>query len=277
MNTPEVSTWALAWGARDIPFAPQAWLDSPALQALQRRLEQAALFSTVCLVTGPNGVGKSAAVGRWLWKLDPQHFEPVALTQASLGGAGLLAAIAQKLGQSPCFRREGNLRRIETALEQLERRRLVLVLDEAQLYSFSALEEIRLLLGLNLPERPAFGLVLVGDDYLLDTLKVRHHRALYSRVAARVSLEPWSAEQCQDWLRHAWTLAGLPARALEAAAIELLVKAAAGLPRSLQILARAAWLQAAQAGQTVLAADHVQAAIDVVPCVPGREREGLPP
>ena len=66
-------------------------------------------------------------------------------------------------------------------------------------------------------------------------------------------------------------------RALEAAAIELLVKAAAGLPRSLQILARAAWLQAAQAGQTVLAADHVQAAIDVVPCVPGREREGLPP
>jgi hypothetical protein len=80
--------------------------------------------------------------------------------------------------------RERNLISIEEALAELERRTLVLAMDEAQNYSHDALEEIRLLLGLNLPERPAFALLLVGDDYLLGTLRLRHHRALYSRISA---------------------------------------------------------------------------------------------
>jgi type II secretory pathway predicted ATPase ExeA len=227
----------------------------------------------VCLLSGPNGVGKSAAVGRWLWKLDPQHFQPVALTQASLSGSGLLSTLAQKLGQGFCFRRENNLRRIEKALEELERRRLLIVLDEAQHYGFPALEELRLLLGLNLPTTPCFGLILVGDDYLLESLKLRHQRALYSRIAAQVRMESWTPEQSQNWIHHAWTQAGLSMRALEAAAVELLVKFSGGVPRSLQLLARAAWLQAAQAGKTQLECAHVQAALDLVPCVPGRERE----
>jgi hypothetical protein len=37
-----------------------------------------------------------------------------------------------------------------------------------------------MLLGLNLPEQPAFALILVGDPYLLSTLRLRSHRALYS-------------------------------------------------------------------------------------------------
>lgn len=74
------------------------------------------------------------------------------------------------------------------SLGELERRIPVLVLDEAQNYSHSAFEEVRLLLGLNLPEAPAFALVLIGDEYLLSSLKLRHHRALYSRLACQVSL-----------------------------------------------------------------------------------------
>jgi hypothetical protein len=36
---------------------------------------------------------------------------------------------------------------------------------------------VRLLLGLNLAEPPAFGLVLIGDEYLLNTLRLRQHRS----------------------------------------------------------------------------------------------------
>jgi hypothetical protein len=117
-------------------------------------------------------------------------------------------------------------------LKKLERRRLLIVLDEAQHYGFPALEELRLLLGLNLPTVPCFGLILVGDDYLLESLKLRHHRALYSRIAAQVRMEPWTPEQAQNWIHQAWTQAGLSMRALEAAAVELLVKSSGGVPRS---------------------------------------------
>ena len=271
MNSSELLTWARAWGANDVPFNPLVWIETPSWSRMQRHLEQTAAFASVCLVSGPNGVGKSASVGRWLWQLDERLFAPIALTHASLSGCGLLSALTQKLGQAPCFRREGNLQRFEKALDQLERRRLVVVLDEAQHYSFNALEEIRLLLGLNLPSQPKFGLILVGDDYLLDGLKLRHHRALYSRIGAHCPLEAWTMEQAQSWIQKAWTHVGLSSRAIEPAAIELLTKASSGVPRSLQLLARAAWLNAAQAGTTQLGCEHVKLALEQIPCVPGRD------
>ena len=68
---------------------------------------------------------------------------------------------------------------MKRSLAKLGRVIPVLLLDEAQNYAMGALEEIRMLLGLNLPEQPAFALILVGDPYLLSTLRLRSHRALY--------------------------------------------------------------------------------------------------
>jgi hypothetical protein len=56
---------------------------------------------------------------------------------------------------------------------------------------------------------------------------------------------------------------------LEAAAAELLVNASAGLPRSLCLLARAAWINAALEKAQKVTPAHVNAAIHQVPCVPG--------
>jgi type II secretory pathway predicted ATPase ExeA len=136
-------------------------------------------------------------------------------------------------------------------------------------YSQPSLEEVRLLLGLNLPEQPAFALVLIGDEYLLSSLKLRNQRALYSRLACQLSLAPWTSAQCAQYLSAALSAVGLSASAIEPAALELLASASAGLPRSLCLLARAAWIAAAtEQAQKILAA-HVQLAIQQVPCVPG--------
>src|SRR5207244_9089611 len=110
-------------------------------------------------------------------------------------GRSVLAALTLKLGKPAGHRRERNLQSMEEALAELERKSLVVVLDEAQNYSTMALEEVRLLLGLNLPERPAFALVLVADDYLLGTLRLRHQRALYSRISCHHCLNPWNASE----------------------------------------------------------------------------------
>ena len=271
MKNAELLQWARAWGANAVPFSALHWFDTPALQGVRRHLELAAAFQSVLLLTGSNGVGKSALASQWLWKLDARIFLPVGLTQSSLSGCGLLAALAHKLGQSQSFRREGNLQRIETALGQLDQRKLVVVLDEAQLYSHAALEEIRLLLGLNLPTEPTFALILIGDDYLLDSLRLRHHRALYSRLSAHATLGAWTLEESQRYLFKALEAVGLPTRALDPAAAEQLAKAGGGLPRSLQLLARSAWLQAAASARQSITPEDVQCALQQVPCVPGLE------
>jgi len=271
-NDPDLSLVSRQWGATAVPFGlvnAQDWLESPSGQKALNALNQTAALRSVMLLSGPNGSGKSALAGRWMRSLDTRLFHPLCLTQATLSGTGVLSALATKLGKPASFRRERNLQLIEDALDELERRILVVILDEAQNYNHATLEEVRLLLGLNLPEQPAFALVLIGDDYLLSSLKLRNQRALYSRLACQVTLEPWSPAQCVQYLTAALVAVGLSGSALEPAAADLLAKASAGLPRSLCLLARAAWIAAATDQTRKITALHVQSALQQVPCVPG--------
>ena len=239
----DLSLLARQWGATAVPFGlvnANDWLETAGAQQTLTCLSQTAALRSVLLLSGPNGVGKSALVGRWMRSLDPRLFCPVCLTQATLSGTAILTALATKLGKPASFFRQRNLQLIEEALQELERRILVVILDEAQNYSQPSLEEVRLLQGLNLPEQPAFALVLIGDEYLLASLKLRNQRALYSRLACQVSLSPWTPSQCAQYLSAGLTAVGLSAAVLEPAAVELLASASAGLPRSLCLLARAA-------------------------------------
>lgn len=268
----QLSLWARQWGATAVPFGlvnAEDWLETPEAHKTLNCLNQSAALRSVMLLSGPNGVGKSALVGRWMRSLETRLFCPVCLTQATLSGTGILAALASKLGKPASFQRRCNLQLLEEALGELEPRIMVVILDEAQNYSQPALEEVRLLLGLNLPQQPAFALVLIGDEYLLASLKLRNQRALYSRLACHVSLGPWTPAQCAQYLNAGLSAVGLSGAVLEAAAAELLTSASAGLPRSLCLLARAAWIAAATANVQKIAAAHVQMAIEQVPCVPG--------
>lgn len=271
-NELDLSLLARQWGATAVPFGlvnAQDWLETLSAQKALSALNQTAALRSAMLLSGPNGSGKSALAGRWMRSLDSRIFHPLCLTQATLSGTGVLSALATKLGKPTSFRRERNLQLLEEALDELERRILVVILDEAQNYNHTTLEEVRLLLGLNLPEQPAFALVLIGDDYLLSSLKLRNQRALYSRLACQIVLEPWTAPQCTEYLTTALGAVGLSGSALEPGAAELLAKASAGLPRSLCLLARAAWIAAASDQTRKINTVHVQSAIQQVPCVPG--------
>jgi type II secretory pathway predicted ATPase ExeA len=269
----ELSLLARQWGASAVPFGEltaEAWLETPPSQHALAALDQAATLRSVLLLAGPNGVGKSALVARWLARLDRRLFCPLLLTHASLSACGLLSALVSQLGKRPAFRRETNLAAIAAALAELGNVVPVIVLDEAQALSYGSLEEIRLLLGLNLAEPPAFALVLIGDEYLLGTLRLRQHRSLFSRIAFQASLLPWSTPQIAQYLQQSFAAVGISRPAIEPAALNLLTSASSGLARSLCLLARAAWIQAASAGAQSIQPPHVQAAIQQVPSAVGQ-------
>ncbi len=175
---------------------------TPAWEAALGLLNQTAALRSVMLLTGDNGVGKSALAAPWLESLEPKLYLPLAITQATLSATGLMAVLLHKLGQPATLYRNRNLVALEKALAELGRLTPVLVRDEAQQYPPGALEEIRLLLGLNLSRQPTFALVLLGDPYLQDTLRLQHHRALYSRIAARCTLPVLEPAQIEPYLAH---------------------------------------------------------------------------
>jgi len=273
-NAPNLDLALLArqWGATAVPFgelSAGAWLETPQNQRALSLLDQTAALRSVLLLAGPNGVGKSALAARWLKGLDRRLFAPLLLTHASLSGCGVLAALATQLGKPATFRREANLALIEAALAELGKVVPLIVLDEAQSFGYGSLEEIRLLLGLNLAEPSAFGLVLIGDEYLLGTLRLRQHRSLFSRIACHLTLGPWTAPLVAQYVEQSLAAVGINRPALEPAALHLLTSASSGLARSLCLLCRAAWIEAAGAGAQTIEPAHVQAAIERVPGAAG--------
>ncbi len=261
------------WGARAVPFtdqpgeAPFAW---PGWEQAVRLLNQTAALRSLMLLTGDNGVGKSALAAHWLASLEPKAYLPLVITQATLSAGGLLAMLARKLGQTPSFFRSHTLHRLEEAFKELGRLTPVLVLDEAQLYPPGALEEVRLLLGLNLARQPVLALILIGDNYLPDTLRLQQHKALYSRISVQYQLQALERSQVEAYLVHGFRQAGLDRPCLQPAALELLAAASSGIPRLLNLLARAAWLAAAQANLNTIGPEHVQAALELVPAARDR-------
>jgi len=261
---------AHAWGAQGVPFSDQPKAELFRTASLERAtalLNQSAALRSVMLLSGENGVGKSALAGRWLRSLEPKVYFPVCITQASLTGIGVLALFLQKLGKTPKYQRSTNLKLLEEAFAELGRVIPVLLLDEAQNYNTSALEEVRMLLGLNLPEQPAFALILVGDQYLLSALRLRSHRAHYSRIAAHVCIESLKPAELEPYLEHQLRQVGIERSCFETAALELLASASEGIPRTINLLARAAWIEAAKEKALQISAAHLQSALELVPGV----------
>jgi type II secretory pathway predicted ATPase ExeA len=272
----ELELYARGWGATAVPFGPLSelqWLSVPAQERATTLLNQTAALRGVMLLSGGNGMGKSSLVGRWVRQLDSRLYTPVNLTQATLSSSGLLASLARSLGKRASFRRERNLDELSSYLSEHERQTLVIVLDDAQNCTHSTLEELRLLLGLNLPSQPTFALVLIGDEYLLGQLQLRNHRALCSRLGAHHMLCPWTAEEIQTYLKKALEAVGINrSRVFDPAAVDLLVRATAGVPRSVCLLARAAWLEAARADAKEITAATMQQAMEQVPGLAGLAR-----
>jgi type II secretory pathway predicted ATPase ExeA len=256
------------WGARAVPFTESLGSTpflTPVWEQALRLLQQTAALRSLMLLVGDNGAGKSALVAYWLERLEPKAYLPLVITHATLSGSGLLAVLLRKLGQPASLIRSRNLARLEDALKELGRLIPTLVLDEAQLYPPGALDEMRLLLGLNLASQPTFALVLVGDLYLQDTLRLQQHKALYSRISAHCQLPLLERAQIEPYLAHGWRQVGLERPCLSPSALDLLAGASNGNPRLLNLLARAAWIAAAQAGVNTIGPEQVQTALNLVP------------
>jgi type II secretory pathway predicted ATPase ExeA len=272
----ELELYTRSWGATAVPFGPLSdtqWVAIPSQQRALTLLNQTVALRGAMLLSGGNGVGKSTLVGRWVRQLESRLYTPVNLTQATLSSSGLLASLARSLGKRASMRRERNLDELSCYLSEHERETLVIVMDDAQNATHGTLEELRLLLGLNLPSQPTFALILIGDEYLLGQLQLRNHRALCSRLGAYHLLCPWTLEEIQTYLKTGLEAVGINrSKVFEPAAVDLLVRATAGVPRSVCLLARAAWLEAARAEAKEINAPILQQAMEQVPGLAGLTR-----
>lgn len=257
------------WGAAQVPFSDhvKAPFPSEAFTILSTQLEQLAGVRASGVVHGPNGVGKSLCVEHFLRSLPDKRFKTVLISHSSVTGTDLLRLLCVELGRTPRMRRGDNLQEIRQAWQQLDRVWPLLVFEEAQNLSATALEEIRLLSCDRRHGQLPFSLLLVGDSQLLPRLQMGINAALLTRLGFCFALNPWLAEDVHAYIQCRLEEAGIHSNPFEEAALNLLIQAANGLPRAVNHLAQRAVETAAAQNSRLVTATHLHRAIELLPWI----------
>lgn len=117
-------------------------------------------------------------------------------------------------------------------------RNTVLLIDEAQLLSPEALEQIRLLTNLETHTQKLLQIILVGQPELNQLLAQPRLRQLAQRITARFHLAPLSLAETRAYIQHRLRVAGLgPERSpFSARVIRKIHRFSGGIPRRINIL-----------------------------------------
>lgn len=255
------------WGASAWPFAAavQKPYASKAFSEAYDQLIQLLAVKASGVLAGPNGVGKSLLVSALLEQLPQKAYRPILLTHSSITAADLIRHLCKLQGIAVSNRRGDNVLTLRETWQGIAPAWPVLIIEEAQNLSVTAMEEVRLLAADRADTQTPFSLLFVGDENLLARLLLGVNRPLLSRFGFCVQMQTWAPEDLQAYIRSRLQEVAIHTDLLEPQAEQLLLQASGGLPRTLNHLAQRAMEHAARAHSRLIAAEHVRLALKQLP------------
>lgn len=188
------------------------------------------------VITGEVGAGKSTLVAYLMATIDPQRLTAANIVTSALDGEEIVHVVAQSFGLPVAGHDKASaLGAIESFLHEEARagRRCLLIVDEAQNLSVSALEELRMLSNFQLGAHPLLQTLLLGQPefrgLLLESPELEQLR---QRVIATHHLGPMLAKEVQPYIEHRLTCVGWQGRpAFDPAVFGAIHEATGGIPR----------------------------------------------
>ncbi len=273
MNSPSIDILLKSiWGATEPPFAEttESLFETPEIQLVLEQIEQFLAMRSSGVLCGPNGSGKSLILDALVQRLPEKTFAVMKLAHASVTGPDLLRSIVRAYGIEPCMRRSDNVNLLVKHWRNLGSIHPVIILDEAQQLESRAMEEVRLLCAdraqlTGRGRKPAFSLLLCGDDDLLPTLQMGIYKALRSRLGFCLHTAPLSEDQCAQYVSFRWKQCNVQQCPFDDQALTLVYQATERIPRNINQLATAATAVAAREKENVIQQNHVQQALRMIP------------
>lgn len=158
------------------------------------------------VITGEVGAGKSTLVAHMIANVDPAQMRIAQVVTSKLDEAEIVHVVAQAFGLDIAGHDKASaLGAIEAYLnaEANAGRRCLLVVDEAQNLSVSALEELRMLSNFQQGNQPLLQTLLLGQPEFRTTLQTHPQlEQLRQRVIASHHLGPMEREELEPYLTH---------------------------------------------------------------------------
>ncbi len=193
------------------------------------------------VITGDIGAGKTTLVGHLMATIDPARLTAVKIVSTQVGGDDMLRLTAQSFGlQVDGMPKAQILRQVESYLHGQARagRRSLLIVDEAQNLSVSAIEELRMLSNFQLGGHSLLQIFLLGQPEFRDLMKSPHLEQLRQRVIATHHLEPMLESEVEPYILHRLSVVGWNGDpSFTPDAFTAIYAATGGVPRRVNVLA----------------------------------------
>jgi len=232
------------YGLKDRPFQltpnPQCFFASKlhkrALAYLQYGLSQGEGF---IVITGDVGTGKTTIANQLLAKLEPQQIIARQIVTSKLEPDDLLRMICSVFQlQIKEHNKATYLEAISAYLQLLaqQKKRALLLVDEAQNLPLESIEELRMLSNFQQAGRPLLQSFLLGQNELNAIIQSPHMEQFRQRIIASSNLSALNVEDCQAYIEYRIQSAGGSAGLLENGCFPLIHQFSSGIPRKINTL-----------------------------------------
>ena len=245
------------YGLRENPFPDCVqpaffFRTDPHAEAYRSMMLAAEFRTSLGLVTGPSGTGKTLVSQLLLQALDPSKFRAVlVLVSPGLSKTGLVREILSELGVAlpvGVGQVQELMRLLSNHIMELreEGKRLVMIIDEAHLLSSDCLHLVRTISNIETPEEKLSTCLLFAESRLLQRLKNPAYESLCNRIFLRAELETLTPAETEQYVKFRLMTVGRMSDLFTADGIACLHACSGGIPRTLNKLAMLSLIEGAQ-------------------------------
>ena len=192
------------------------------------------------MITGRPGTGKTTLIGELVENLADENVKTANLVCTQLKADDLLKVTAYSFGIDHSIVEKGELlQQLGMLLRRWHRdgHRALLIVDEAQDLSESAMEELRLLTNIQEGGKPLLQIFLLGQPELRDLILSPSMEQVHQRVVAASHLEALKSEETEAYILHRLEKVGWQADpALSKSLFPLIHKFSEGVPRRINLI-----------------------------------------
>jgi general secretion pathway protein A len=216
------------------------------------------------VITGEIGSGKTTLVRHLLKKLDPKNINVGLISNTPQNRDELLQWILMSLGQP--F--EGNTAVLLKCFQDFlysqyaNRRRTILIVDEAQNLGEDALESLRMLSNINVDKYQFLQLILVGQPQLKELLCSPQLLQFAQRVSSDFHLRPLAQADVAKYIDFRLSAVGSRAKIFTDDACKMIAAASHGIPRVINIVCDTALVYGFSIGSRRIDSDLVALVIE---------------
>ncbi|MFO7708060.1 MAG: AAA family ATPase [Desulfobacterales bacterium] len=215
-------------------------------------------------ITGEVGTGKTTLCRAFLESLD-ERTAAAYIFNPKLGPKQLLKTINDEFGIAyDADNTKDLIDQLNAFLIQKksEKKRVIILIDEAQNLSRTVLEQLRLLSNLETNREKLLQIILVGQPELSELLDSHELRQLGQRISLRYRITPLSFRDTQDYIQYRLNVASQKgARIFDKAACRHIYAFSQGIPRLINIACDRALLAAFSLNRPTVSARIARTAI----------------